>query len=104
MARHGWYCKNLNTMKKAIAFIAVIIFSAFQNSAPKERSYKIEIPQSQINAFWAVTHGQEDNLTIGDYKAVMQYIEIPLQQQAYAYHIEDSIAALKVRKDTGKGK
>lgn len=86
-------------MKKVLIAIP-FLFLAYKADTDKQRTYKIEIPESQIGAYWQLIHGQQDNMKVGEYKAILGTLETQIVTQANEYHLQDSLAGLKNKKDT----
>ena len=86
-------------MKKTILIALSIIILSFTFKLPTEREYIIRIPESKINTYWSIVHGQGDELKVKDYKEILPIIEQQVLSQANQFHIADSIAA---KKDTTK--
>lgn len=85
-------------MKKYLLPIILIIILSF-TFIPTEREYVIRIPESKINTYWAIIHGQGDELKVKDVKEILPIIESQVIQQSNQFHIADSIEA---KKDSSK--
>ena len=84
----------------SVLLIGMIVSISFAWKNIESRSYKIEIPENEIQSYWAVIHGNQDNLTVGQYKSIMTILESQVLAQAKNFHEQDSLMAIKNKKDT----
>ena len=92
-------------MKKTILIALSIIILSFTFKLPTEREYIIRIPANQINQYWALIHGQGEELSVREYKAIISTAEAQIQAQAKQFALEDSITKAKLlptKKDSTK--
>ncbi len=91
-----------------ISIIGVITMSFFKQQ-PKAhaenvtytdstRYYKILIPERYGNAFFNIVSGNENQISVADYKALLGIINNQLIPQSQTFFIQDSIAKSKIKK------
>lgn len=82
-----------------VLFVSVIMSFVDQQ---KERTYTVIIPESKIGQFWAIAHGQGDDLKMKEFKEVMSIVEPQIIDQVSKYHYQDSVAGVKAKIDSTK--
>lgn len=93
-------------MKQLIIFIfASLVITgiySFQSTTPpkKERTYTIIVPAHLANALWKVLHGEQDNVSVGEYKEFMPSVENQILTQARDYRTQDIADSIHQSKDS----
>ena len=115
-----WICLGIMTVVKkyqrsiAIAIVLTLGFAAIswayrQKIQPhaenvtytdSTRYYRILIPERYGNAFFNIISGNENQVSVADYKTVIVIINNQIIPQSQTFYKEDSVRQSKLKKDT----
>lgn len=88
---------------KKILFLSILTlsFSVPAQQKVSERNYQISIPEHLINNYWQVIHQNTDEMSVKNYREIMQLLEQQILSQSKQFQIQDS---LNNKKDSLKTK